>query len=107
MALQLSPLGASPAARLEAGVRQAGRVNYLVGSEHHTNLPTYGELTYRELWPGIDMVFRGSAGKLKYEFHVKPGADPSRIRLGLSGSGRRLARLRGEPLGGDAAGHAA
>ena len=32
------------------------------------------------------MVFRGQGGKLKYEFHVAPGADPSRIRLAYAGA---------------------
>jgi hypothetical protein len=86
-ALHLTPLGASPKARLVATRPGSGRVNYLVGSEHHTNLATYHELAYRDLWPGIDMVFRGQGGRLKYEFQVAPGADPSRIRLAYRGAG--------------------
>ncbi|MBI1987948.1 MAG: hypothetical protein HYS70_06350 [Nitrospinae bacterium] len=44
-------------------------------------LPTYGQVRYRELWPGIDLVYRGQGGRLKYELIVKPGADPRQIRL--------------------------
>jgi hypothetical protein len=85
-ALHLIPLRASASAKLEADQRGPGRVNYLVGSKRHTNLPTYQEIAYRELWPGIDMVFRGQGGKLKYEFRLAPGADPSRIRLAYRGA---------------------
>jgi hypothetical protein len=88
-ALHLTPLGANPNTRLFATRPGQGRVNYLVGSEHHSNLASYHELTYRELWPGIDMVFRGQGGRLKYEFRVAPGADASQIRL----ADRRVERL--------------
>jgi hypothetical protein len=86
VALHLTPLGASRDARLVAGDRQAGKVNYITSAVRKTGLPTYGTITYRELWPGIDMVFRGRGGTLKYEFHVAPGADPSRIRLAYRGA---------------------
>jgi hypothetical protein len=38
------------------------------------------------LWPDIDLRFEGGAGKLKYEFVVRPGADVRRIRLAYEGS---------------------
>ena len=44
VALHLTPLGASPSMRLVASERAPGKVNYLIGSEHHRNLPTYREL---------------------------------------------------------------
>lgn len=85
-ALHLTPLGASASARLEADRRGSGKVSYLVGSKRHASLPTYQEIAYRDLWPGIDMVLRGQGGKLKYEFRLAPGADPSRIRLAYRGA---------------------
>jgi Big-like domain-containing protein/beta-propeller repeat-containing protein len=86
VALRLTPLAANPNARLEVSDRGSGKVNYLVGSERHPNLPTYRQLTYRELWPGIDMVFRGRRGKLSYEFRLRPGAKVSDIRLSYAGA---------------------
>ncbi len=50
-----------------------------------TGLPTYAELIYEGLWPGVDLVFSGAAGRIKYAFIVHPGADPERIRLVHSG----------------------
>ena len=87
-ALELRFVGANPHARLEPRAKGASKVNYLTGSVRETAIPTYAQVAYRDLWPGIDMVFRGAAGKLKYEFHVAPGADPSRIRLAYAGSDR-------------------
>jgi hypothetical protein len=90
LALQLRFVGANPDVRLQAGERGAGTLNYLVGerSEWKRGLPTYRELTYRELWPGIDLVFRGRGGTLKYEFHVAPGADVRAIGLAYRGAER-------------------
>jgi len=103
-ALELRFPGSSATARLEASGRAPGRVNYLTAGGSHTNLPTYHQLVYRGLWPGIDMVFRGRGGSLKYEFHLAPGADPSDIRLAYRGAdglalGRAGALLISTPLG--------
>jgi hypothetical protein len=88
VALDLRFVGMNPAATLEARERAAGTLNRLTGecSEWKTDIPTYEKLVYRELWPGIDMVIRGAAGELKYEFHVSPGADARDIRLAYGGA---------------------
>ena len=43
-------------------------------------------MTYADLWPGIDLVYTGAGGQLKYTFLVKPGADPNQIRLAYRGA---------------------
>ncbi len=89
VALALGFQGASPQARLTARSELPGRVNYLRGknpANWQTDLRSYGELRYHGLWPGIDMVLRGQRGRLKYEFHLAPGADPGRIRLAYRGA---------------------
>ena len=37
-------------------------------------------LRYRNLWPGIDVVFHGSERGLEYDVIVAAGADPSLAR---------------------------
>src|SRR5438132_323759 len=44
----------------------------------HAGLPTYGEVVYPDVWPGIDLTWSGSTGRMKYTFLVRPGADPRR-----------------------------
>jgi Beta-propeller repeat len=98
--LRLAFVGANPAATIEGQRRAAGTVNYLVGSDParwRTGLPTYERVAYRDLWPGIDLVFRGEGGTLKYEFHLDPGARVSDIRLVYRGA-ERLALERGSDL---------
>ena len=42
------------------------------GATEAAHLP---RLIYRDLWPGIDLVFPGRDGSLKYEFILAPGTD--------------------------------
>jgi hypothetical protein len=65
-----------------------GVVSYFKGKpkDWQAGLPTYSRIAYRNLWPGIDLVYRGTVGRLKYEFIVHPGADPSMIRLSYRGA---------------------
>ena len=67
---------------------QAGKISYFTGpeSEWRTGLATYGEIVYPELWSGIDLVYSGRVNRLKYHFLVKPGADPSVIKLAYRGA---------------------
>ena len=76
-AVDLTFAGASRSAMLEARQESPGKVNYLVGTDPagwRTDLPTYQELVYRDLWPGIDLAFEGKGGSLTYELMVQPGA---------------------------------
>ncbi|MHC4946272.1 MAG: DUF7948 domain-containing protein, partial [Planctomycetota bacterium] len=68
--------------------RQKAVYSYFRGrpEEWHGGCATYSRLVYENLWPGIDLVYSGAKNKLKYEFKVKPGADPARIRLAYRGA---------------------
>ena len=64
-----------------------GRINYFVGPRENwrTGIPTFGEVAYRGLYPGIDLSIRFREGALAYRFTVSPGTDPGRIALDYSG----------------------
>ena len=99
VALRLGFLGANPSPLIAGARREPARVNYLLGNDParwHTNLPTYEEILYRGLWPGVDLRVRGENGRLKYEFRVAPGADASRIHLAYRGQERVSLGTRGE-----------
>src|SRR5262245_10605921 len=73
--LRLEFIGANPNPSITGAEPTAGRVNYLTGKDPtrwHTGLASYEEIVYHDLWPGIDLVFRGEKSDLKYEFHVAP-----------------------------------
>ena len=89
LVLRLGFVGANGDTEITSRAVKTGTVNYLIGKDParwQTNLPTYGEIVYRDLWPGIDLVFRGESGQLKYEFLLEPGADPRDIRLAYDGA---------------------
>jgi len=65
-----------------------GKLSFLRGSDSSRwvrGLATYSRLRYKEVYPGIDLLFYGNQGKLEYDFVVAPGADPGRIRLRVNG----------------------
>ncbi|MBN1993912.1 MAG: SBBP repeat-containing protein [Anaerolineae bacterium] len=72
--------------------RTGATISYFKGSREQwrTGLPTYAQIIYRDLWDGIDLVYRGTAHRLKYEFVVQPGADPAQIRLAYRGATLRV-----------------
>ena len=49
-------------------------------------LKTFNTIAYRDLWPGIDLSYSGRVNELKHSFVVRPGADPSRIRMRMTRS---------------------
>ena len=75
-------MGATPDPVLEGLAPLAGVINEYRGRDTtawREQVPTYGDLAYHDLYPGIDLIYRGTKGNLKREFLVSPGADPSAI----------------------------
>jgi Beta-propeller repeat len=64
-----------------------GTTNYLLGSgaSNRTNIKSYKKVRYSDIYPGIDVEYRGNGRILEYDFVVKPGADPDKIRIAFSG----------------------
>ena len=86
--VRMAFVGANPSPTLETMGALPGVVNFYIGSQPsdwQNNVPTYGAVAYRDLYPGIDLVYRGSEGRLKSEFIVAPGSDPGSIRLAYTG----------------------
>ncbi|MFX1251451.1 MAG: SBBP repeat-containing protein [Promethearchaeota archaeon] len=61
-------------------------VNYFYGDFQLTNVPTWDEIWYEDLYPGIDLRYYMSTQGLKYDFIVQPGVDPSQITVQVSES---------------------
>ena len=74
---------------VEARSELATRYNYFLGDDPgawRTNVPAYSEVVYRDLWPGIDLVYRHEGGKITYEIVVAAGADPKSARFVWEGA---------------------
>ncbi len=81
--------GANPEASASGVDELHGKTNYFIGKDAgkwHRNIPTFAGVKFREIYPGIDLVYRGSEGRVEYDFAIAPGADPNRIKLRVDGA---------------------
>jgi predicted metal-dependent phosphoesterase TrpH len=87
-AVKLDFVGANSDVRPVAQDKTEAVISYFTGPQDqwHAGLPTYSRLVYPDLWPGIDLVYYGTVNRLKYEFVVRPGADPTQIQLAYRGA---------------------
>ena len=82
-------LGGNPAAHASGTGRLPGIANYFLGndpSQWRTRIPTYAQVRYPEVYPGIGLVYYGNQQQLEYDFQVAPGADAGQIRLEFAGA---------------------
>ena len=81
-------LGANPKPRLDPLDKQPGISNYFIGndpSKWRANIPNYGRVALRGVYPGIDLVFYGNERQLEYDWVIAPGANPKRIHVQWEG----------------------
>ena len=98
--IRMRMIGANPSPEVSGVDEMVGKVNYLVGREPrkwHTHIPTYAQVRYRGVYPGIDLVYYGRQQHLEYDFIVAPQVDPHVITLGFEG----LQGLSVDPKTGD------
>ena len=86
--VEMQLVGALPSPKVAGLEAQPGRSHYLFGNDPtkwRTNVPHYAKVKYEEVYPGVDLIYYGKQRQLAYDFVVKPGADPSQIRLSFQG----------------------
>lgn len=54
-------------------------------SQWRREVPRYSQVVYENIYDGIDLVYRFVDGNVKYEFVVRPFADPCQIRVKVNG----------------------
>ncbi|MBI9077066.1 MAG: DUF1566 domain-containing protein [Desulfatibacillum sp.] len=87
--IRMRIVGARPFPQIEAIGALPGKVNYFKGpdpAKWRTGIPTYRKVKYVSVYPGIDLVFYGNPRMLEYDFIVRPGANPSQIRIAFDGA---------------------
>jgi hypothetical protein len=87
--LRMNLVGGNPRPPVEGQEALPGRSNYFIGNDPahwHAGIPTFGRVTYGNIWPGIDLAYHGNQRQLEYDFIVAPRANPSAIRLGFAGA---------------------
>jgi hypothetical protein len=89
--IEMKFLGANPGAAISGADELRGKTNYFIGNDPkkwHTGIPTYAKVNYKNIYPGIDLVYYGNQRQIEYDFVVAPGADPKAIRLKMAGVGK-------------------
>jgi hypothetical protein len=87
--LRMRLVGADASVPAEGANELAGKTNYLVGndpSKWRTDVPTYGRVRYREVYPGVDVIYYGNQRQLEYDFRIAPGSDPRTLSLKFEGA---------------------
>lgn len=85
--IRMSFVGAGPRKLVGEGLLP-GTANFFIGSNSSkwiTDISTYDSVKYESLYPGVDLVFKGTEGNLKHELLLRPGADPDEIILAYNG----------------------
>ncbi|MGA1793605.1 MAG: hypothetical protein ACMUHM_06610 [Thermoplasmatota archaeon] len=68
--------------------------NFFLGNDPmkwKSSVPSFGTVTYQDLWDGIDLRYTSPETGLKYEYILEPGADPSNILIEVEGANRLTA----------------
>jgi len=82
--LELEFLGANSNTQLIGKNKLTTKTNYLLGDNENNwqkSVNNYKEVIYKELYPGVDLVFYGKAKNLEYDLVVAPKVDPGLVKL--------------------------
>jgi hypothetical protein len=81
--------GANPEPEIAGMNLLPGRVSYFIGNDPkkwHTDIPSYEAVKYKDVYPGVDVLFYGRQQHMEYDFVVAPGGDPNSIALNIQGA---------------------
>ena len=99
--MQMELLASNSAPEIVGVDELPGKVNYFIGNDPRkwrTDVPTYAKVKYREVYPGVDLVYYGNQQHLEYDFVLAPGGDPQVIALNFSGPDRLEIDAQGDLL---------
>jgi hypothetical protein len=96
--LRMKLVGARLTPRVEGLDELPGKANYFTGNDPtkwRANIPLYAKVRYRDVYPGVDLVYYGNQRQLEHDFIVAPGADPRSITMAFEGTKKLSLDARG------------
>ena len=99
--LRLKLSGANTGSKPEGLDPLPAKANYFYGkdsSRWRTDVPTFAQVKYHDVYPGVDLVYYGNQQQLEFDFVLRPGADPDRIKLDFSGADKITLDASGDLL---------
>jgi hypothetical protein len=89
MMIKASFVGCNPNPQLSGDNLLEYKCNYFLGNDQtkwRTDVPNYNSVTYKEVYPGIDLKYYGDGRRMEYDFIVPPGVDYSQIKIQYEGA---------------------
>ena len=89
-ALSMRLVGGDPDVAAPAGLEPLpGITNYLVGNDPRlwrTGIHGYRKVEYRDVYPGVNVIYYGNHRQLEYDFVVAPGGRAGDIAIAFDGA---------------------
>jgi hypothetical protein len=88
LVFRLDFLNSNSSSTVEGVDKNSAVVNYFTGNDPgkwHTDIPTYNEVVYHDIYPSVDLRLFSKGNALEYDFVVGPGARPEDIALAYEG----------------------
>jgi hypothetical protein len=88
-AIRMKLVGANENAPIAAENELPGHSNYFIGNDRskwHAGVKQYARVSYKQVYPGVNLAFHGQQKQLEFDFIVAPGADPKSIRFDVDGA---------------------
>lgn len=86
--VRMQIVGGNSSAQIAAGEQLPGITNYYLGNDPkkwHTNVSQYARVSYKNIYPGIDLAYHGEQSQLEFDFVVAPKSNPAPIDLAFKG----------------------
>ncbi len=90
-AIHMQLVGGNSRAEIAAGSVLPGVTNYYIGndpSKWQQGIKQYSGVTYREVYPGVNVAYHGQQRQLEFDFVVAPKASPAPINLAFNGASK-------------------
>jgi hypothetical protein len=100
-AIAIRLLRSNPSPIIEGADALPSTSHYFLGNRREnwrTGVTNYRRVRYREVYPGVDLVYYGNGRQLEYDFVLRPGADPGRIQIRFRGADRLSLTAEGDLL---------
>jgi len=89
--VRMSFVNANHQARARGLDQLSGKSNHIIGGvrkQWHLGVPSFAQVQYRNIYPGVDVVYHGKGRLLEYDFLLAPRADPHQIRIAFEGTNK-------------------
>ncbi|MDP1800393.1 MAG: SBBP repeat-containing protein [Bacteroidota bacterium] len=85
---------------IKKGAELNGTENYYLNSSLNgiTNVKSYADITYQNIYNGIDLHYYSKNSELKYDYIIQPNADYKKIQLQIEGAEKIVLQADGSLL---------